>query len=230
MDIVTYDYVLVCNGHYHTPLYPSIQGLNTFKGVQMHSHDYKNSNRFKDETVLIIGAGPSGMDLCNEISKVAKKVTLSHHMPKPPKTIFKSNVNQKPDISHIDDATVYFNDGTNDKFSILFFCTGYKYAFPFLSVDCGISVDDNYVKHLFKHCINILYPSMAFIGIPYYVCAAHMCDLQARFVMKYWTGEKDLPSQDEMLNETKSEMILRFSKGFKKRQAHMMGEDQVNSH
>ncbi|XP_065367668.1 senecionine N-oxygenase [Calliphora vicina] len=226
VDFLSYDYVMVCNGHYHTPSYPRVEGSDTFTGLQIHSHDYKNANRFKDQTVLIIGAGPSGMDLCNEISKVAKKVTLSHHMPEAPKTIFKSNVNQKPDVSHIEGDTIYFKDNSCDKYSILFYCTGYKYAFPFLSADCGIYVDDNYVKHLYKHCLNIRHPSMAFIGIPYYVCAAQMCDLQARFVLTYWTDRQNLPSQNEMLEDTKDKMKQRFAKGLKKRQAHMMGEEQ----
>lgn len=167
------------------------------------------------------------MDLCNEISKVAKKVTLSHHMPETPKTVFRSNVNQKPDVSHIEGSTVYFKDNTSDQYTIVFYCTGYKYAFPFLSVDCGIYVDDNYVKHLYKHVINIEHPSMAFIGIPFYVCAAQMCDLQIRFVLTYWKDRKCLPSQREMLQDTKTKMQQRFARGFKKRQAHMMGEEQV---
>uniref|UniRef100_A0A1B0B9Z9 Flavin-containing monooxygenase n=1 Tax=Glossina palpalis gambiensis TaxID=67801 RepID=A0A1B0B9Z9_9MUSC len=221
-----YDYVMVCNGHYHTPLYPSIEGANIYKGYQLHSHDYKNPSRFKDETVLIIGAGPSGMDLCHEISKVAKKVTLSHHLPESLKTLFRFNVDQKPDVKYVGEGRVHFMDGTMDEYSIIFYCTGYKYAFPFLSTDCGIHVDDNYVQPLYKHCINTNYPSMAFIGIPYYVCAAQMCDLQARFCMKFWTQQKSLPSQYEMLTDTKQQMDARFAKGYKKRQAHMMGEEQ----
>lgn len=38
---------MVCNGHYHTPAYPTLKGLETFSGTQIHSHDYRNSNRFK---------------------------------------------------------------------------------------------------------------------------------------------------------------------------------------
>lgn len=47
VDFVIYDYILVCNGHYHTPSYPIIKGSDTFKGLQIHSHDYKNPQRFK---------------------------------------------------------------------------------------------------------------------------------------------------------------------------------------
>lgn len=48
----------------------------------------------------------------------------------------------------------------------LFSFLGYKYAYPFLSVDSGIHVDDNFVQPLYKHVINIEHPTMAFIGIP----------------------------------------------------------------
>lgn len=183
---------------------------------------------YTGETVLIIGAGPSGMDLCHEISKVAKRVTLSHHMAETPKTKYRPNVDQKPDVSHIKGSTVYFKNDTCETYSIIFYCTGYKYSFPFLSTDCGIHVEENYVQPLYKHCLNIEYPTMAFIGIPFYVCAAQMCDLQARFTMKFWTGQKQLPNRMEMLQDTRLEMDRRFAKGHKKRQAHMMGEDQVN--
>lgn len=47
VDFLLYDYVMVCNGHYHTPLYPAIKGSDTFTGQQIHSHDYKNSQRFR---------------------------------------------------------------------------------------------------------------------------------------------------------------------------------------
>lgn len=105
--------------------------------------------------------------------------------------------------------------------------TGYKYTFPFLSIDCGISVDDNYVQPLYKHCININRPTMALIGLPFYVCASQMFDLQVRFVMKFFSGKKPMPSKKEMLRDTEIEMQKRWDKGYKKRQAHMMGKDQV---
>lgn len=131
-----------------------------------------------DETVLVIGAGPSGMDLANEISKVAKRVTLSHHHNPEPKTVFKANVDMKPDVERLTESGAHFVDGSEESYSVVFYCTGYKYTFPFLSVDCGVTSEDNYVSPLYKHCININRPTMALIGLPFYVCASQMMDLQ----------------------------------------------------
>ena len=45
------------------------------------------------------------------------------------------------------------------------YCTGYLTKFPFLDESCGISVDENFVYPLYKHTINVNFPSMCFLGI-----------------------------------------------------------------
>lgn len=176
---------------------------------------------------MVIGAGPSGLDMCYDISKHATRVTLSHHQSPSIKTEFPDNVDKKPDVERLTENGVVFVDGTEQTYSVVFYCTGYKYTFPFLSVDCGITIDDNHVQPLYKHCININYPTMALIGIPIYVCASQMFDLQVRFVMEFLTGQKALPSKDDMLDDMKQDIDRRMKKGYKKRQMHLMGPDQV---
>ncbi|KAG5680259.1 hypothetical protein PVAND_009778 [Polypedilum vanderplanki] len=224
--IYNFDLIFICNGHYHTPIIPFYEGKNFFKGKILHSHDYRCPDPFENETVLIIGAGPSGMDLANEISKKATRVTLSHHLPEPPKTQFKTNVDLKPDVVKLTEDGAAFADGTLNTFSVVFYCTGYKYTFPFLSFDSGITCDDNFVRPLYKHCININRPTLAFIGLPFYVCATQMFDLQARFCLTFMTDKKKIPSKTEMIEDSEKEMNKRWSKGFKKHQAHLMGCDQ----
>lgn len=84
----------------------------------------------------------------------------------------------RPDVARLTENGVVFVDGTEQTYDVIVYCTGYKYTFPFLSVDCGISVEDNYVKPLYKHCININFPTMAVIGVPFYACVSQMFDLQ----------------------------------------------------
>lgn len=205
------------------------------------------------------------MDLANEISKLAVRVTLSHHHENAPLTKFPDNVDLKPDVKCLTENGVEFVDGSHRSYSVIFYCTGtewmlshtynefnisniigYKYSFPFLSVDCGISVDDNYVQPLYKHCININRPTMALIGLPYYVCASQMSDLQVggsddyplwffdvilirlkvRFCLKFITGQQPMPTKVEMIQDMEKDMQIRLEKGYKRRQAHMMGTDQ----
>jgi cation diffusion facilitator CzcD-associated flavoprotein CzcO len=40
----------------------------------MHSHDYRVPDIFRDMSVVVLGAGSSGIDISIEISRYAKKV------------------------------------------------------------------------------------------------------------------------------------------------------------
>lgn len=64
------------------------------------------------------------MDLAYEISKIAKRVTLSHHQNPEPKTIFPDNVTMKPDVKNLTENGAVFSDGTEQTFTVIFYCTG----------------------------------------------------------------------------------------------------------
>lgn len=66
----------------------------------------------------------SGMDLAYEISKLAVRVTLSHHHKTPPLTAFPKNVNLKPDVKQLTENGVEFTDGSQEDYSVIFYCTG----------------------------------------------------------------------------------------------------------
>lgn len=42
--------------------------------MKIHSHDYRDSSIFKDKSTVVIGCGPSGLDISFDIAKVAEKV------------------------------------------------------------------------------------------------------------------------------------------------------------
>lgn len=70
-----FEYVLVANGHHWDPLLPTYSG--TFAGNLLHAHQYKKAAAFKDQRVLVIGAGNSACDIAVEIARVAKKTAVS---------------------------------------------------------------------------------------------------------------------------------------------------------
>ncbi|XP_065353054.1 senecionine N-oxygenase [Cloeon dipterum] len=223
-----FDGVMVCNGHYNTPFIPEIAGQDKFTGKVLHSHDYREPQPFENQRVVVVGAGPSGMDLALEIAHCAKQVVLSHHNPEPIKTVFPSNVIQTPDIVKMDGKKIFFRDGNSTEVDVIFYCTGYCYSFPFLDDAVGISVKDNCVQPLYKHLIHINKPTMCFIGLPFYVCAFSMFDLQCRFYLKVLDGSLKLPSAKEMLADAEAEKQRRKEQGLGPRQSHMMGPMQGN--
>ncbi|XP_064536619.1 senecionine N-oxygenase [Drosophila montana] len=228
-ETVYFDFIYVCNGHYTEPDMPTIEGMDLFEGRQIHSHLYRKAEKFKDEKVLVIGAGPSGMDITNHIRKEAKHVYLSHHLTTTPNTAFMGNVTQKPDVERFTKDGAIFKDGSRETFEHVVHCTGYQYSFPCLSTDVGVQVIDNFVQPLWKHCININNPTMSFIGLPFNVIPTHIFDMQVRFTLKFYTGKRELPTREQMIADLEKEQGERWECGFANRKkAHQMGERQFD--
>lgn len=60
--------------NYSNPAVPEVPGIEKFRGMKIHSHDYRDSSVFKDKNTVVIGCGPSGLDISFDIAKVAEKV------------------------------------------------------------------------------------------------------------------------------------------------------------
>jgi dimethylaniline monooxygenase (N-oxide forming) len=71
--------VLVCNGHHWDPRWPepAFPGSDTFKGTQMHAHDYRTPDIFEGKRTLVLGIGNSATDIAVESSRVAEATFLA---------------------------------------------------------------------------------------------------------------------------------------------------------
>lgn len=223
-----FDAVFVCNG-LGIPYIPKIVGQDIFNGKQVHSHCFRDPRHYANETVLVIGGGPSGVDLTVEIGQFAKKVAWSNHvleaLGKRINVSLSVNTEEKPDVKRLTESGAEFVDGSNENFSVVMYATGYDYKYPFLSIDCGLSTHEKYVTPLYKHCININHPTLAIIGLPYFAVANALFDLQVRFCLTFMSGRKTMPSCDEMLKDTEAEMTERF-KQLKRAKAHFLGVER----
>jgi cation diffusion facilitator CzcD-associated flavoprotein CzcO len=76
-DVDEYDAVVVANGHNWDPRWPEPGYPGTFSGTQMHAHDYRTAEVFRDRRVLVVGMGNSAMDIAVDASHVADTVLLS---------------------------------------------------------------------------------------------------------------------------------------------------------
>lgn len=227
-ECFNFDGILLCNG-FSFPYIPKIPGQDVFKGKQIHSHDYRTGRSFENEKVLVLGSGPSGIEMALQIGEFAEKLIWSHHdidsYTRDVGVTLRGNSSHKPDIKLITENEVFFVDGTREEITVIVYGTGYDNKFPFLSVDCGLSVTDKHIYPLFKHLININRPSMALFNIPQYAIAFALFDLQARFVLKIWTNAKPLPSREDMLSDTKADIEQRKRQKIKSesRKFHYLG-------
>lgn len=223
-----FDAVLVCSG-FSVPLMPRIPGRDIFKGKQLHSHFYRDAKHYENENVLIIGGGPSGIDLAIQIGKWAKKLVWANHMLKTfgqkLRITLSENSSEKPDVKRFTETGAEFDDGSFEEISTIIYATGYDFKFPFLSTDCGLQCHQKYVRPLYKHCININHPSMALIGLPFFAVGTDLFDLQIRFCLTFMTHKKLLPTRDEMIEDTRKEMEERWKK-LPKHKAHFLGMER----
>ncbi|XP_030828992.1 flavin-containing monooxygenase FMO GS-OX-like 2 isoform X1 [Strongylocentrotus purpuratus] len=220
-----YDAVMVCNGHYALPKIPDMDELDTFSGQILHSHNYRHPETFKDQSILIVGAGSSGMDIAVDLSPHAKQVVISHWKPRF-KTPLPSNVKEVQAIKSVGKTEVEFLDGCKDTFDSIVFCSGYDYDFSFLHPDCLVDVSDGRITPLYKHLIHQIFPSLCFMGISKRFCPYPHFNAQALFFLAALDGSVKLPTEKEMHEDEAKEFQIRLDEGLPHRYAHDMGDRQ----
>jgi hypothetical protein len=74
--------VVIATGYEHSPLVPDWPGRDAFAGELLHSSAYRNPAPFEGRSVLVVGAGCSGMEIAHDVAKGgASKVWLSVRTP-----------------------------------------------------------------------------------------------------------------------------------------------------
>jgi cation diffusion facilitator CzcD-associated flavoprotein CzcO len=61
-------HVIVATGHDHTPIIPNWEGRDRFKGPLLHAGDYRNAEPFRDQDVLVVGPGCSGVEIAYDLA------------------------------------------------------------------------------------------------------------------------------------------------------------------
>jgi cation diffusion facilitator CzcD-associated flavoprotein CzcO len=74
-------YVVIATAKDHTPVIPSWPGSETYTGELIHSADYQNASRFRDQRVLVVGAGNSGSDIALDLLEGGARVQVAIRTP-----------------------------------------------------------------------------------------------------------------------------------------------------
>ncbi|CAI5457521.1 unnamed protein product [Closterium sp. Yama58-4] len=206
-----FDALVVCNGHYSQPKIATIAGVDTWQGIQMHSHNYRYPEGFAGKVVVVVGAEASGQDIARELAAVAREVHILQ--------IKQANA----------DGTVEFEDGFTCHADVIMHCTGYSYSFPFLALHPSLlSVNNGRVTPLFRHVLPpALAPSLSFIGLPWKVVPFPLCQLQARWVAQLLSGQLPVPPRSNMEDGVRRLYARMEEQGVPERYAHRLDMEQV---
>ncbi|KAK4793788.1 hypothetical protein SAY86_011782 [Trapa natans] len=231
-DDEVFDAVVVCTGHHTEPQIAEIPGIDAWPGKQIHSHNYRTPEPFKDQVVVLIGNGQSSADISREIAPVAKEVHVSIRAPAEGIVL-----GQRPGFGNTwlhpmiecarEDGAIVFADGTCAYADVILHCTGYKYYIPFLETNGIVSVDDNRVGPLYKHIFPpLLAPWLSFVGLPQKVIPFPLFELQSNWIAGVLSGRFTLPSKKEMMEEVENFYAELEAAGVPKRLTHTMTKTQ----
>ncbi|KAI1772837.1 FAD/NAD(P)-binding domain-containing protein [Hypoxylon cercidicola] len=209
----TYDAVVVASGHYSMPYIPDyIENIAEFNaaypGVISHAKLYRNAEPYRGKKVVIVGNGPSGLDITRQIQSVSQHLLLSVRTKTPPEVL--EHIGQVEEIGQIkrflteDRAIEFYSTPSTPSSSssstriekdidAVLFCTGYIYTFPFLSLSPPLVTDGRKVHGLAKHFLHVRHPTLAFPGLPIKVIPFPLVEAQAAAFSRLWSGRLPPP-------------------------------------
>ncbi len=152
-EVGEFDYVAVASGHFSTPHAPTIDGIGTFPGPVLHSHDFRDARHFASARLLIVGSSYSAEDIALQCHKFgAARVTISYRTA-PMAFRWPEGIEERPLVERIEGKRCHFRDGTHCDVDAVILCTGYRHHFPFMP--------DN----LKLECRNLIHPPDLYRGV-----------------------------------------------------------------
>ena len=194
-----FDAVAVCNGHFSIPHVPALPGAASFRGLQLHSHNYRRPQAFAGQRVVLLGGRASGVDIAIEIAEHASDtIVCSRGVTGVQSLPGCDDVAMRPPIDSLDGADLRLTDGSRiDDVDTLMFCTGYEYRVPFLEPSPVISVEDGTIRPLYLDLFSVAAPTLGFIGLGNMIIPFPQYELQAAAFARVVAGTVSLPDHAE---------------------------------
>lgn len=222
-ETLHFDAVVVASGHYHEPRVPGVPGLAAWKAQWpervTHSKQYRTPDVFRDQTVLIVGAGVSSLDIAREGAGIARRIYQSARGGKfdPPANLLPENAERVAAVTRFivngegqPTGEVELADGRIlSGIDRVVLATGYITSYPFLGPvlqapntpasaadDRVIVTADGCLTHnLHEDMFYIPDPTLIFVGVPYHISTFSLFDFQAEVAARVLAGWTRLPGR-----------------------------------
>ena len=190
-----FDHVIIASGHFSTPHVPEFEGIRTFNGRVMHSHDFRDALEFKGQDVLIVGRSYSAEDIGSQCWKYGAKSVTTSYRSKPMGFQWPERFEERPLLQRVTGNTAHFKDGTRKDVDAIVLCTGYLHHFPFLPDDLRLKTSNRmWPLDLFKGVIWEANPRLSYLGMQDQFYTFNMFDAQAWFARDVILGRITLPT------------------------------------
>jgi trimethylamine monooxygenase len=197
-----FDHVVVASGHFSTPNVPYFDGMATFNGRVMHSHDFRDALEFKGKDVLVVGRSYSAEDIGSQCWKYGAKSVTASYRSKPMGFNWPDNFKERPLLQRLENKTAYFKDGSSKEVDAIILCTGYLHHFPFLTDDLRLKTANRmWPLGLYKGVVWEENPKLFYIGMQDQFYTFNMFDAQAWYARDVIMGRIKLPSKDKQAQQ-----------------------------
>ncbi|XP_069129457.1 trimethylamine monooxygenase-like isoform X2 [Argopecten irradians] len=196
-----FSHVIVATGHFSVPNTPFFEGIDTFPGRVLHSHDFRHAREFKGQRLLIVGSSLSAEDISMQCRKMGSGEVVISYRKKTMGFKWPEGISERPLLTKVDGNTIHFKDGTTAEVDAIILCTGYLYHFPYLPESLRLKTDLSlYPAGLYKGTLWLDDGNnkVFYLGMQGQYYSFTMFDVQAEWTCAVICGHKKLPDRKEM--------------------------------
>ena len=197
-----FDNVVVASGHFSVPFIPEYEGMNSFPGRILHSHDFRDAEEFRNKNVIVLGSSYSAEDIALQCYKYgAKSVTIGYRnnamgfkWPRGMKEVHY--------LDKLEGKKAIFKDGHTQDADAIILCTGYLHHFPFLEEKLKLKTHNRlYPPKLYKGVAWQDNLNFFYLGMQDQFHTFNMFDVQAWYVRDLIMNKIQTPSSEEIAKD-----------------------------
>jgi len=197
-----FDNVVVASGHFSVPFIPEYDGMNSFPGRILHSHDFRDAEEFRNKNVIVLGSSYSAEDVALQCYKYgAKSVTIGYRNNA---MGFKwpERMKEVHYLDKLEGKKAIFKDGHTQDADAIILCTGYLHHFPFLEDSLKLKTHNRlYPPKLYKGVAWQDNLNLFYLGMQDQFHTFNMFDAQAWYVRDLIMNKIQTPSSEEVAQD-----------------------------
>lgn len=221
--IEKFDFLIVASGKFTVPVLPDIAGLDEFTkagGKFLHSSQLEMDEDFADKSVVVLGAGLSGVDLCkylieNDVQATiisrGRKADLSASIVRKIRNLNSSKFNLlfETKIAKLKPGAIELENGQEVRLDYLIAATGFTHDFSFFDQGVRESIlDANGEVVLFRNILPIGIQNLAILGFSSHLFSKFNAELASKWLTAHIDNNFELPSFEEQRVQTQSNREL----------------------
>ena len=194
-----FDNVIVASGHFSVPFIPEYEGMNSFPGRILHSHDFRDAEEFRNKNIVVLGSSYSAEDIALQCYKYgAKSVTIGYRN-NPMGFKWPTGMKEVHYLDKLDGKKAIFKDGHIQDADAIILCTGYLHHFPFLEESLKLKTHNRlYPSKLYKGVAWQDNLNLFYLGMQDQFHTFNMFDAQAWYVRDMILNKIQPPSSEEI--------------------------------